>query len=67
MRRVHLVVHPLVYKCLSMNKLNITLLAALLTVACGKPGTEGGGGAEPATLTAPTNLQLKSVPGLVKS
>lgn len=60
MRRVHLVVHPLVYKCLSMNKLNITLLAALLTVACGKPGTEGGGGAEPATLTAPTNLQLKS-------
>lgn len=60
MRRVHLVVHPLVYKYLSMSKLNITLLAALLSVACGKPGTEGGGGGEPATLTAPTNLQLKS-------
>ena len=43
-----------------MNKLNVTLLAVLLSVACGKPGTEGGGGGEPATLTAPTNLQLKS-------
>ena len=42
-----------------MNKLYITLLAALLAVACGKPGTEGGGGTDPVKLTAPTNVQVK--------